>query len=99
LLSNPAFAAPPHKETYTMNTESKPTRDKRAKFVELAQKRMGNAIKTIRLVGQLSNRAAYDYADADVKKIVAALQREVDDVEAKMSAPARKKSDDTGFTL
>ena len=53
-------------------------RDKRAKFVELATNRVNRALNDIRLIGNLSNRAAYEFTDDDVKKIVRALQRELD---------------------
>lgn len=53
-------------------------RDKdRQKFVELATKRVNNAIKAIQLIGNLSNRSNYDYTDADVDKIFAALNKEL----------------------
>lgn len=58
---------------------------KRAKFVELAVKRVTRAIKDMRLVGNLSNRSAYEYSEDDVKKIVRALQKEVDTVKARFS--------------
>lgn len=53
-------------------------RDKRQKFVELAEARVNRAIKDIRLIGNLSNRSAYEFTEADVKKIFRALQKEVD---------------------
>lgn len=53
-------------------------RDKRGKFVELATNRVNRAIKDIRLIGNLSNRSAYEYSDEDVKKIAKTLQRELD---------------------
>jgi ABC-type Fe3+-hydroxamate transport system substrate-binding protein len=53
-------------------------RDKRAKFVQLANQRVTRAIDQIRLIGNLSNRAAYDFTEEDSKKIVKALQRAVD---------------------
>jgi ABC-type Fe3+-hydroxamate transport system substrate-binding protein len=49
----------------------------RAKFVELAEKRVSRAIKDIRLIGNLSNKSNYSYTDEDVKKIVKALDAEV----------------------
>ena len=73
------------------NTESKPARkiagklSKREKFVELAEKRTKNAIRAIRIVAKLGNRNAYDYTDADVKKIASALSREIDAMKARMS--------------
>lgn len=53
-------------------------RNPRDKFVELANKRVTKAIKDLRLIGNLSNRRAYKYTDADAKKIIRALQNEVD---------------------
>lgn len=56
-------------------------RDRRGKFVELTELRMVKAIKCIRLVGNLSNRAHYEFTEADVRKIVGALNREVEQLE------------------
>jgi hypothetical protein len=52
-------------------------RDKRQKFIELANKRTNKALKDLRLVGNLANRASYDFSEDDGKKIVRAIQREV----------------------
>jgi hypothetical protein len=66
--------------------------DRRANFVRIAEKRVGNAIKAIRLVGNLSNRAAYEFNEADVKKIAAALSREVDGMQRRFTeTPAKSK--------
>lgn len=65
-------------------------RDRRGKFVELAQLRMVKAIKAIRLVGNLSNRAHYEFNDADVKKIIGALNREVEQLERRFKEIASK---------
>jgi hypothetical protein len=61
------------------------SRDKRAKFVELANNRVNRALNDIRLIGNLSNRSAYDFSDDDVKKIVRALQRELDFMRTRFS--------------
>lgn len=58
---------------------------KRDKFVELAVKRVTRTIKDMRLVGNLSNRSAYEYNEDDVRKIVRALQKEVETVKARFS--------------
>ena len=55
-------------------------RDKRAKFVELANKRVTKTIKDLRLDGNLSNRAAYEFTDEDAKKIFRTLQKEVESI-------------------
>lgn len=61
-------------------------RNKRSKFVELANNRVTRAIKDIRLIGNLSNRSAYDYSDEDVKRIVRALQREIDGIRQRFNS-------------
>jgi hypothetical protein len=59
-------------------------RDKRGKFVELATNRVNRAIKNMRLIGNLSNRAAYEYTEDDTRKIIRALQREVDALKVRL---------------
>ncbi|MBK6927794.1 MAG: hypothetical protein IPH15_09720 [Comamonadaceae bacterium] len=65
-------------------------RDAREKFVELANKRVTRAIKDLRLVGNLANRRNYTYDEADAKKVIRALQREMD------ALKARFRGDDGG---
>ena len=72
-------------------------RDKRAKFVQLANQRVTKALEQIRLVGNLSNRAAYEFSDEDTKKIVKALQRAVDATKARFSETGSPS--EYGFTL
>jgi hypothetical protein len=64
--------------------------DKRSKFVELATSRTRTAIKAIRIIGKLGNKNAYDYSDADVKKIAAALTKEIEAMKARMSHSGSK---------
>ena len=63
--------------------------DKRAKFVELATNRVNRAIKDLRLIGNLSNRSAYEYSDDDVKKITRSLQRELDSMKTRLEGSGR----------
>lgn len=63
-------------------------RDKRAKFVELANKRVNKAISQLRLVGNLANRASYEFTEEEARKIVKALQKEIDALKAKFSDEA-----------
>jgi ABC-type Fe3+-hydroxamate transport system substrate-binding protein len=60
-------------------------RDKHGKFVELATKRVNKALDQIRLVGNLANRITYEYTEDEAKKILRALQKEVDTVKSKFS--------------
>jgi len=67
---------------------------KRENFVRIAEKRARNAIKAIRIIGKLGNKNAYDYTEADVKKIASALYKEVDAMKARMSQTGSKESVD-----
>lgn len=49
--------------------------DPREKFVELAEKRVSNALKHIKLIGNLSNKSNYKYDQSDVRKITTALKK------------------------
>ncbi len=73
-------------------TASDSGNDRRAKFVRIAEKRAGNAIRAIRLIGNLSNRSAYAFEDADVKKIAAALSREIEGMQRRFTeTPVKSK--------
>ena len=60
--------------------------EKREKFVRLAEKRTQSALEAIRKIGNLSNQRAYDYDDADIKKIVKALREATHGVERKFGS-------------
>jgi len=62
-------------------------KEKRERFVRLAVKRVNRAIRDIRLIGNLSNRAVYEYTEEDSRKIVRALQKEVENVRARFGGP------------
>lgn len=47
------------------------------KFVRIAEKRVNNAIKSIRLIGNLSNRSNYSYTEKDIEVIFLALSKEL----------------------
>ena len=72
-------------------------RDKRAKFVELANNRVNRALNDLRLIGNLSNRSAYEYTEEDVRKIVRALQREIDSMRSRFGSSGG--SADSDFSL
>ena len=70
---------------------------KRRKFVLLAQNRTKNAIKAIRVIAKLANKAAYEYDDSEVKQIVNALSSEVEALKDRMSSTPSKETIE--FTL
>lgn len=59
---------------------------RRGRFIRLANKRVNAAIKAIRLVSNLSNRANYDYTPADATTIGKALDKEVRDLRRRFGA-------------
>jgi hypothetical protein len=68
--------------------------DKRKKFVELAERRTKTAIKAIRTIAKLGNRHAYNYTEADVKRIAGALSHEVDALKSRMLSTNGKEAVD-----
>ena len=70
---------------------------KRERFVRLANQRVTKAIKSINLVGNLSNKNNYSYTEQDVKQILMALEAEVKSVRERFSSTGR--SSDLNFRL
>ena len=68
------------------------TRDKVKKFQSLAESRVNNAIKHLRLIGNLSNKNNYQYTDEDVRKIMVAIEAEVKDLKSQF-AKTRNRAD------
>lgn len=59
---------------------------KREKFVRIAEARTNKIIGMVRLLGNCSNKANYDYTDADVQKIFTALEKEIKLAKMKFSS-------------
>lgn len=70
---------------------------KREKFVKLAESRTTNAIKAIRIIGNLGNKSNYQYGDEDVRKILSALNKEIETLKNRLSDTGSK--DTIGFKL
>lgn len=71
--------------------QARPPSAKRVKFVNLAEKRTIKTIKAIRQIGNLTQRpSTYEYGDLDAKKIIDALQAEVDALAEKFGGPKVK---------
>ncbi len=72
-------------------------RDKRKKFIDLAEARVNRAIKDIRLIGNLANKNSYEYSDEDAKKMFRALQKELDSAKSRFTGDSGGK--DAEFKL
>ncbi len=73
-------------------------RDKREKFVQLSEKRVNQAIKYLRLIGNLGNRTNYIYSNADVEKIFKTLQDTLKDAKDNFK-PEKTEKNKNLFTL
>jgi hypothetical protein len=69
---------------------------KRDNFIRLAEGRVTRAIDSIRVIGNLSNRSNYEYSEEDSKRIIDALQREVNELKVQFKP---KLSTKNGFKL
>ena len=63
------------------------TSEKRERFLRLVEKRMSNTLHDIKLVGNLSNRSAYEYTDKDVRRITKALEEAIADLRQRFRNP------------
>ena len=72
------------------HTSSSRERRKRDAFKKLAERRTNAILERIRILGNLSNRSAYDYADDDIRKIFSAIDQELRLTRAKFQ-PAEKR--------
>lgn len=58
-------------------------RDKRDKFVELAERRVNKALKQLDLIGNLANKSNYQYDESDYKKIFKVIDEQVKSMKRK----------------
>lgn len=69
---------------------------KRERFVRLAQARMTGALKKLDQVQKLANKSQYEYTDADVQKILAALAEKFEEIKSAYKTGVKTEE---GFTL
>ncbi len=73
------------------------TESSRKKFVRLAENRVNTTIKTIRLIGNLSNKSSYSWTSKDVEIIFKALDRELRNAKSRFESGTG--GDASSFTL
>lgn len=71
--------------------------DKKARFERLAQKRVTEAIKRLRLVGNLANRHNYSYDEEHVRQILDALDAEVKNLRGRFREESQSNGADFRF--
>lgn len=64
---------------------------KNEKFRRLAAARGDRVLKEIALLGNLSNQRNYEYSDAEVQKLFAAIEAELKDCRSKFAHKSRRR--------
>ena len=59
--------------------------EKMQNFERLAEKRMNDAIKKLRLLGNLANKSNYSYNEEHILQMLRILKKEIRELEAKFS--------------
>jgi hypothetical protein len=73
------------------NIVTKDRGSKRETFTNLAEKRTNMILERIRILGNLSNRSAYEFSDDDVRKIFSAIEHELKITKAKFQTAGAGK--------
>lgn len=66
-------------------------KSKEENFIRLAESRTNKALNCIELIGNLSNRAYYEYSQTQVDSIFSALQTAISSQKNKFKNTSRKK--------
>ena len=69
-------------------------KDKQRKFIELANTRVNKALSIIRLIGNLANRAHYDYSPDQAKQVIGVLEKEIRTIKEKFTTNKHRKTND-----
>jgi len=64
--------------------------DRRARFKRIAENRTNRILKNVRLLGNCSNKSAYDYDEEDIKKIFNEINKALKEAKAKFKFNKKK---------
>ena len=59
------------------------TNEKRERFKRLAVYRTNEVLKRLKILGNCSNRSAYDYTEQEINKIFTEIERRLREIKAK----------------
>ena len=65
--------------------------DKRKRFERLAVKRTNAVLHRLKVLGNCSNRSAYDYTEEDINKIFLEIEKRVRETKTKFHHPKKKE--------
>jgi hypothetical protein len=63
---------------------------KRDRFIKLAEYRTNEVLKRLKVLGNCSNRSAYEYNEEDINKIFSAVEKKVRETKSKFHYPKDK---------
>lgn len=64
---------------------------KRERFKRLGAQRTNSVLQRLKVLGNCSNRSAYDYTEEEINKIFSEIERRVRETKAKFHFPKNKK--------
>lgn len=65
--------------------------NKKDRFKKLATQRTNLVLQRLKVLGNCSNRSAYDYSEEEVSKIFSEIERRVREIKAKFHFPKSKE--------
>lgn len=71
-----------------MNKDQDP---KRERFKRLGTQRTNSVLQRLKVLGNCSNRSAYDYTEEEINKIFSEIERRVRETKAKFHFPKNKE--------
>ena len=71
-----------------MNTNQE---QKRERFKRLGTQRTNSVLKRLKVLGNCSNRSAYNYTEEEINKIFSEVERRVRETKAKFHFPKNKE--------
>jgi len=66
--------------------------EKRERFKKLAELRTNEILRRLKILGNCSNRSAYEYDEEDIRKIFSAIDSKLREVKAKFYYPKASKT-------
>ncbi len=67
------------------------TNIRKERFQKVAVNRTNNIINSIQLLGNCANKSNYEYSEEEVKKIFAAIEKELKNTKAKFTTKSKTK--------
>ena len=63
---------------------------KKERFKRLGTQRTNSVLQRLKVLGNCSNRSAYDYTEEDINKIFSEIEKKVREIKAKFHPPQKR---------